>query len=187
MAESPNPYPRAWSVRQTFLLSISICVFTTALYLLSNSPLTWPSIAFTPTSSTPTSKAQPHTNQTPDSAPEAATELRGDVAWYPPLRTAINDLESVVNGSGVFGYVFRDTMGDATSDQTSDAGRREREANWCDMPRVRAEEYVVPQGFEDGEWELRYVEVVSRTLLLAKYQVSACQLCGCYQSITSHY
>ena len=70
-----------------------------------------------------------------------------DLNWYPPNKTNVNDLSVVINGTGTGGFIFN----------TSATPEGEYGVyNWCNMPHVRREEYVVM-----GEgWELEYVEVV---------------------------
>lgn len=70
-----------------------------------------------------------------------------DLSWYPPNDSQINNLTSVINGEGVYGFIFN------TSD-TSDADYGTY--NWCNMPHARKTEYVRPS----CEHELVYVEVV---------------------------
>jgi len=72
-----------------------------------------------------------------------------DLDWHPPNATWINDLSSIVNGTGTYGFVFNSSqLPDEVSYGTY---------NWCNMPHVRAQEYQVP----DPEFKLEYVEVVS--------------------------
>ena len=71
------------------------------------------------------------------------------LAWHPPNKTAINDLATVINGTGVSSYIFNSS--------STPAGASYSTYNWCNMPHVRAEEYVkAPAGYK-----LEYVEVVS--------------------------
>ena len=61
-------------------------------------------------------------------------------AWYPPNASFINDLTVVVNGTKIAGLDFNTTF------------------NFCNIPHVRATEYVVPP----AKYTLRYVEVIQR-------------------------
>ena len=71
------------------------------------------------------------------------------LAWHPPNKTAINDLATVINGTGVSNYIFNSS--------STPAGASYSTYNWCNMPHVRAQEYVkAPAGYK-----LEYVEVVS--------------------------
>lgn len=72
-----------------------------------------------------------------------------NASWYPPNETQINDLETVINGTDVFGFVFSDAY--APPSNTSDGIR-----NWCNMPHVNSETYPVPL----AGYTLEYVEVV---------------------------
>jgi hypothetical protein len=67
--------------------------------------------------------------------------------WSKPSESDINDLDKVINGKGVWGFIYN-------SSQTPDD--KYGIYNWCNMPHVRKQEYVVP----DSEYELQYVEVV---------------------------
>jgi acid phosphatase len=72
-----------------------------------------------------------------------------DLAWYPPNQTWINNLSEVINGTGTHGFVFNSSV--------LPPGTPYGTYNWCNMPHVRREEYVIP----DAEYKLEYVEVVS--------------------------
>lgn len=73
-----------------------------------------------------------------------------DLGWYAPSQTLVNNLTNVVSNSttGVYGFIYN-------SSQTSD--EEYGTYNWCNMPHVRATEYIVPE----DEYELVYVELVS--------------------------
>ena len=70
-----------------------------------------------------------------------------DVDWYAPKKTEVNNLTQVLNGEGVYGFIY-DTS--ETPDELYGT------YNWCNMPHVRAKEYVKAK---DG-FELQYVELV---------------------------
>lgn len=71
-----------------------------------------------------------------------------DLSWYPPKQTQINNLTAVIEGEGVYGYIYN------SSDTPDDLYGV---YNWCNMPHVRKREYVRP----GKDYELVYVEVVS--------------------------
>lgn len=71
-----------------------------------------------------------------------------DLNWYPPNATAINNLTQVVNGDGVYGFIYNNSNIPADEYGTY---------NWCNMPHVRSTEYPVVS----DEYKLQYVEVVS--------------------------
>ena len=71
-----------------------------------------------------------------------------DLNWSPPNRTNVNDLSVVINGTGTNGFIFNSSF-----TPEDEYGRY----NWCNMPHVRKEEYVLA----DEGFELQYVEVVS--------------------------
>lgn len=77
-----------------------------------------------------------------------------DLGWHAPSQTLINNLTNVVGTSteGVYGFIYNSSH---TSDDEYGA------YNWCNMPHVRASEYVVP----GDEYELVYVELVSLSTL----------------------
>ncbi|KAI1909372.1 hypothetical protein LOZ12_003041 [Ophidiomyces ophidiicola] len=79
------------------------------------------------------------------------------VSWYPPRSTEINDLDNVLNTSGVYGFIFNSSH---TPDK--DYGTY----NWCNMPRVRRREYRRPS----PEYVLKYVEVIHRHHKRTPYQ-----------------
>lgn len=70
------------------------------------------------------------------------------LCWYAPNLTEVNDLTSVINGTGVYGYTFN---GSITS-----AGVAYDTHNWCNMPHVRAQQYQVAS----SGYKLEYVELV---------------------------
>lgn len=74
-------------------------------------------------------------------------------SWYPPNKTQIDDLEAVINGTAVFGFIFSDTY--SPPNTASDAIQ-----NWCNMPHVNSETYPAPL----TEYTLEYVEVVGPQL-----------------------
>ncbi|KAK3305300.1 histidine acid phosphatase [Chaetomium strumarium] len=72
-----------------------------------------------------------------------------DLSWHPSKQTHLNNLTAVVNGHGVYGFVYN-------SSDTPDA--LYGVYNWCNMPHVRKREYVkAPK-----EYELVFVEVIHR-------------------------
>ncbi|KAL1640556.1 hypothetical protein SLS58_006751 [Diplodia intermedia] len=82
----------------------------------------------------------------------AALSLNSSVSgWHPPNSTWITDLNEVINGTGVHGFVFNGS-------QLPD-GVPYGTYNWCNMPHVRASEY--PRIASD-EYQLEYVEVIHR-------------------------
>ncbi|KAI5465274.1 histidine phosphatase superfamily [Mariannaea sp. PMI_226] len=72
-----------------------------------------------------------------------------DLNWYPPSGTQINNLTSVLNGKGVYGFIFNTSH---TADDVYGI------YNWCNMPHVRKTEYVKAS----DDYELKYVEVIQR-------------------------
>lgn len=70
-------------------------------------------------------------------------------SWYPPKKTQIDDLEAVINGTDVFGFVFSDAY-------TPPINVSDEMHNWCDMPHVNSKTYPVPP----AAYTLEYVEVV---------------------------
>ncbi|OHF02449.1 hypothetical protein CORC01_02144 [Colletotrichum orchidophilum] len=72
-----------------------------------------------------------------------------DLSWHAPSQTEVNNLTAVINGKGVWGFIYD------TSETPDD---RYGQYNWCNMPHVRKTEYVKPS----EEYELKYVELVHR-------------------------
>lgn len=70
-----------------------------------------------------------------------------DISWHKPSATDINNLDEVLHGDGVFGFIFN----------SSDTPRRQYGVyNYCNMPHVRMTEYKrAPR-----DYELVYVEAV---------------------------
>ena len=76
-----------------------------------------------------------------------------DTAWHSPNATQINNLDKVLDGKGVYGFIFN-------SSHTPD--KEYGQYNWCNMPHVRRSEYIKAP----DEYELQYIEVVSGSILL---------------------
>ncbi|KAF6832177.1 Counting factor 60 [Colletotrichum musicola] len=72
-----------------------------------------------------------------------------DLSWHKPAATEVNDLNAVINGKGVWGFIYD------TSETTEE---KYGQYNWCNMPHVRKTEYVKPS----EEYELKYVELIHR-------------------------
>ncbi|KAH6898045.1 histidine phosphatase superfamily [Thelonectria olida] len=83
-----------------------------------------------------------------------------DLDWYPPSDTQINNLTSVLNGEGIYEFIFN-------TSQTPD--KKYGTYNWCNMPHARKKEYVKPS----GEYDLRYVEVIQRHHKRTPYAANA--------------
>ncbi|KDN66858.1 putative histidine acid phosphatase [Colletotrichum sublineola] len=80
----------------------------------------------------------------------AAAAAGVDVTWHAPAKSDVNDLTAVINGEGVWGFIYD------TSETPDD---KYGQYNWCNMPHVRKTEYVKPSS---DEYELKYVELVHR-------------------------
>lgn len=76
-----------------------------------------------------------------------------DLGWYAPAQTLVNNLTNVASAdtTGVYGFIYNSSY---TPDDLYG------QYNWCNMPHVRASEYVKPS----DEYELVYVELVSSCL-----------------------
>ncbi|KAJ9143367.1 Phosphoglycerate mutase-like protein [Pleurostoma richardsiae] len=87
----------------------------------------------------------------PPTPPSSSTtmSLSVDLSWHAPAQTFINNLTSVINGQGVYGFIYN------TSDTP---GSEYGTYNWCNMPHVRKTEYVKPS----SDYELAYVELIHR-------------------------
>lgn len=78
--------------------------------------------------------------------------------WHPPNATNTNNLTFAVFGPGVNGFIY---------DSSSTADSNYGVYNYCNMPHVRAREYVVP---DQDVYELEYVEVIQRHHKRSPYQ-----------------
>lgn len=74
--------------------------------------------------------------------------VEADLEWHAPRSSWINNLDSVIEGNGVHGFIFNSSH--------LPQGTPYGTYNWCNMPHVRAKEYPVA----DEKYELTYVEVV---------------------------
>ena len=83
-------------------------------------------------------------------------------SWYPPKRTQIDDLEAVINGTDVFGFIFSDAF-------TPPSNAVDEIRNWCNMPHVNQETYPLPP----AGYTLEYVEVVRSQPLARRGMVVA--------------
>lgn len=84
-----------------------------------------------------------------------------DLGWYAPSRTAINDLERVVEEKGVYGFIYNSSrIPDDLPYSTY---------NWCNMPHVRRTEYIIPP----ARYKLDYVEVVCAQSLLGTWLLNS--------------
>ncbi len=80
-----------------------------------------------------------------------------DLTWHPPNATDVNNLEHVVNGTGIDGFIFNSSITPATTSYGT--------YNWCNMPHVRAKEYPrAPQNYK-----LEYVEIVCGTFVSSTF------------------
>jgi hypothetical protein len=71
-----------------------------------------------------------------------------DLGWYAPSNTRVTNLNDVINGTGVYGFIFNSS--------TDPPGSPYGTYNWCNMPHVRPQEYKKA----DSEYHLEYVELV---------------------------
>ena len=97
--------------------------------------------------------------KTTESGNGAAATSNIDLGWYPPKKSQLNNLSAVVDGSGVYGFIYNSS--------TNPIGVPYGRYNWCNMPHVRASEYKRPP----KEYVLKYVEVVRLRLALTQQNV----------------
>ena len=71
------------------------------------------------------------------------------VSWHAPNASRINDLDAVIDTTGVYGFIFNDSHAPRGNDYYGGY-------NWCNMPHVNPETYVKAP----DEYVLEYVEVV---------------------------
>lgn len=79
--------------------------------------------------------------------------------WLPPYATNTNNLTFAVSGAGTNGFIYDSSSTPADSEYGV--------YNYCNMPHVRATEYVVP---DQAAYQLEYVEVVQRHHKRSPYQ-----------------
>jgi hypothetical protein len=78
----------------------------------------------------------------------ASSSRQGDQSWHAPAQTDLNNLDKVLAGDGVYGFIYNSSH---TPDELYGV------YNWCNMPHVRSQEYVRAK----AGYELQYVELVS--------------------------
>ena len=76
-----------------------------------------------------------------------ATDTTIDLSWHAPAQTEINNLTTVINGTGIYGFVFNSSQ------------HPPRTYDWCNMPHVNLQTY--PK-VNDSSYKLQYVEVIQR-------------------------
>ena len=70
-----------------------------------------------------------------------------DLSWHPPVKSEIDNLGTVINGTGIYGFIFNSSQGPLNT------------YNWCNMPHVNPTTY--PK-LNDSSYKLEYVEVIHR-------------------------
>ncbi|TKA72952.1 hypothetical protein B0A55_07546 [Friedmanniomyces simplex] len=84
----------------------------------------------------------------PPPAPSCkAANTTVDLGWYPPVKSDVNTLSTVINGTGVYGFVFNSSQAPLDT------------YNWCNMPHTNVATY--PK-VNDSSYKLQYVEVIHR-------------------------
>lgn len=73
-----------------------------------------------------------------------------DILWYPPISNPINDLNTVINGTDVYGFIFNGSYAPVSNDYYGGY-------DYCNMPHVNKVQYLKPS----DNYTLEYVEVVS--------------------------
>lgn len=74
----------------------------------------------------------------------AATNV--SLEWHAPAKYYVNDLSTVINGTGVYGFIFDSSQGPLNT------------YNWCNMPHTNIKTY--PKA--DLDYKMEYVEVIHR-------------------------
>jgi len=82
------------------------------------------------------------------SSSHRASPMTVNLSWYPPSSSWVTNLADVINGTGVYGFIFNSS--------TDPAGTPYGTYNWCNMPHVRPQEYKRVS----SEYKLEYVELV---------------------------
>ncbi|KAK6202082.1 hypothetical protein LQW54_009040 [Pestalotiopsis sp. IQ-011] len=78
-----------------------------------------------------------------------AAQAAVDLGWHAPAETDINNITTIFNAQGVYGFIFNssDTVDEPYGTY-----------NWCNMPHARRTEYPKPS----SDFSLKYVEVIQR-------------------------
>ena len=66
--------------------------------------------------------------------------------WHPAAETEVNNLETVINGTGIYGFVFNSSQGPLNT------------YDWCNMPHTNPSTYPKV----DSSYKLEYVEIIHR-------------------------
>lgn len=74
-----------------------------------------------------------------------------DTLWHPPTLNQINDLDTVINGKDVYGFIFNNSYALASNGYYGGY-------DYCNMPHVNRAKYVKPP----ESYTLEYVEVIHR-------------------------
>lgn len=74
-----------------------------------------------------------------------------DTLWHPPTLNQINDLDTVINGKDVYGFIFNNSYAPASNGYYGGY-------DYCNMPHVNRANYVKPP----ESYTLEYVEVIHR-------------------------
>ena len=77
--------------------------------------------------------------------------------WHPPAKTDINDLATVINGTGVYGFIFNTSQGPPNT------------YDWCNMPHTNPTTYPTA----DSSYKLEYVEIIHRHHKRTPYAANA--------------
>lgn len=73
-----------------------------------------------------------------------------DAQWHAPAKFWDTNLEETISAKGTYGFIFNSS--------TLPSGIKYGTYNYCNMPHVRRQEYVVPS----KDFTLEYVEVIHR-------------------------
>ncbi|CAD0087095.1 unnamed protein product [Aureobasidium mustum] len=73
-----------------------------------------------------------------------------NLSWHAPPSTNVSDLQSVINGTGTWDFIFNSS--------NTPAGLPYSTYNWCNMPHVRRTEYPKV----NSSYKLEYVHVIHR-------------------------
>ncbi|KAK5129619.1 hypothetical protein LTR08_003018 [Meristemomyces frigidus] len=131
---------------KTVLVSL-LALFTlySAISVLMRFPLSTPSL-FPALSYF--SRGESQTGSTPSSdAPCNSTNATVNLGWHPPINSNVNSLQSAINGTGTYGFVFNSSQGPPST------------YNWCNMPHTNPSTY--PR-INSSSYKLVYVEVIHR-------------------------
>ena len=134
------------SYKALFMTLLCLITVQSAISVIMRYTYTTPSLfaALTSVSSVRAQSGYGSSSSTPSCNASNATV---DLNWNPPVKSNINNLATVINGTGIYGFIFNSSQGPLNT------------YNWCNMPHTNPATY--PK-VKDSDYKLEYVEVIHR-------------------------